>query len=323
MRKVCFIILSLFFIAKIYSQTYVPMPMHNCFWTVSHDAQCTWLVPGAGSSFETYTIYPTTDTIINSTRYIKFYLIDHDTSTGAGCMSYDQRNSGYWGGVRQDTANQKVYKKLPGNGSEVLYYNFDYNIGDTMKNVYMGGYGGPAGACRIIKNITYQNFSDGICRRVYTFKYPCYYSPGSSGMNYTLYDKLIEGYGMNTGFDNMYASANMGSNLQEFYGNGLFINNQQIQLATSTNTCVQYIGLKENSNSIVLKIFPNPANDEINISSERTGLYYVIYNVVGKEMLRFNGEKADIRYLDPGTYFIKCFDPSTKEVFVKKVIKYQ
>ncbi len=320
MRKLAVIFVFTFILGKSVAQNYVPMPMQNCFWTVDHHAQCWWLVPGPGDSYETYTVYPTTDTLINSTRYIKFYLTDHDTSFGFGCMGFFQRNAGYWGGVRQDTANQKVYHKPPGNGNEIMLYNFNVNIGDTLK----GAYNSYPTAPRIVQNIYYQNFSDGVCRRVYTFKYPCSYQVGGPPpYNFNLYDKLIEGYGMNTGFDNPYSGINIGINLQEFYSNAMYINSQQIMWASTTNTCVQYIGLKENSISNEITIFPNPITDVITIEANNdSDLSFTLHNILGNVILNSNKNSIEVSHLTKGVYFLKCSNSKTGEVITKKVIKH-
>jgi hypothetical protein len=320
MRNIWSIFIFVLFFGKALSQLpYVPMPMQNCYWTISHNAQCYWL-SGYGASVETYTIYPSTDTIINSIRYVKFYLTDHDSLVNGGC-SNDTRNAGYWGGVRQDTANQKIYWKPPGNGNETLYYNFNYNVGDTMKGVYFG-YGGAYGQCRIINSIYYQNFNDGVCRRVYTFKYSCNYS--FNGYSYSFYDKLIEGCGMSTGFDNTMTNSSFNSNVQETYTNAMFVNAQKVQMATSTNTCPVYdVGILENTLQNNIKIFPNPVSGFITVecvNSDNIDLF--LYDVLGNEISISNELKIQVDHLSSGTYFLKCVDRVSGEAAVKKVIKY-
>ncbi|MDO8998979.1 MAG: hypothetical protein Q7W45_04365 [Bacteroidota bacterium] len=186
MKKLLLTSIITLFVLKFQCQsTYVPMPMQNCEWQVSHNSNCTWLT-NPGTSSESYTLFPNNDTIIATKKYVKFYVSQTYTTSGAGCVSASRTN-GYWGAVRQDTANQKVYVKLNGNGNEVLYYNFNLNKGDTMKT-YLG-YPNPI-PYQIIDSVYNQSFSDGICRRVFLFKYPSNWN--NNGNNYTFYNKVIE-----------------------------------------------------------------------------------------------------------------------------------
>ena len=59
-----------------------------------------------------------------------------------------------------------------------------------------------------------------------------------------------------------------------------------------------------------VRLFPNPANNEVSISLETTDvLSVIIYNQVGKEMVRFDkyevNEPINITYLSAGIYFVK------------------
>jgi len=74
----------------------------------------------------------------------------------------------------------------------------------------------------------------------------------------------------------------------------------------------------KNDNSV--SIYPNPANDYINISSEETIRSIAIYNISGKEILKISSsvkkEKININNLPTGTYLINIIS-DTKNTTLK------
>lgn len=78
----------------------------------------------------------------------------------------------------------------------------------------------------------------------------------------------------------------------------------------------------ENSNS--LKVFPNPATDNINIVSQSSPYQISIYNSLGIQV--YSGEsdsdsfKMDVSHFAKGIYLVKVTDPSSDAVNVQKII---
>lgn len=70
-----------------------------------------------------------------------------------------------------------------------------------------------------------------------------------------------------------------------------------------------------------IKIYPNPTNNIINISSKSTINSIALYDIYGKLMLKQNTKTAsiDISTFSNGVYFLEIYSNNTKEV--KKVIK--
>ena len=70
-----------------------------------------------------------------------------------------------------------------------------------------------------------------------------------------------------------------------------------------------------------IKIYPNPTNNIINISSKSTMNSIALYDIYGKLMIKQNTETAsiDISTFSNGVYFLEIYSNNTKEV--KKVIK--
>ena len=68
---------------------------------------------------------------------------------------------------------------------------------------------------------------------------------------------------------------------------------------------------KKDLNSIAFGIYPNPANNELNLSFNASIAYdYTIYDVLGKQLLfgkksKLNNSFIDVSQLNPGTYIIK------------------
>ena len=62
-----------------------------------------------------------------------------------------------------------------------------------------------------------------------------------------------------------------------------------------------------------LEIFPNPANNFINVLLKGEKIFY---NSIGKEMLRTKEEQIDVSLLSKGVYFIKINSSYAK--FIKQ-----
>ncbi len=326
MRKLVFIfILSI--TGRTFAQTYVPMPMQDCYWQMTHTKYCSQstATPAISQSIIEYKVYPNADTVIAAKKYVKFYSQIIYSSLSSFCNISNGVNTGYWGAVRQDTMGRKIYLIYPNQTAENLLYNFNYVKGDTVKTL-LGTYlpsPPPGGApYRIVDSIYYQSYTDGICRK--TFKLKSYVFNVGSQYTENLY--FTEGIGNEVGlFEKQYLinSSNINSMSQEQWSSLLTISNFTVS-ATVTNTCAQNIGIKNNYFKNETKIFPNPAHDEITISNEKLnsqGFYIVIYDILGNEVFKSNNKTIKIDQLSYGAYLIKCFATDSKETFISKFIK--
>jgi hypothetical protein len=116
--KIVFILLFSFLINFSFSQSYVPFPDSNAYWTIES-------YPGAIGSYSQSTLYINGDTTINSLQYHKIYYHTVNNS-----IFY----SGYRGTFRQDTASKKVFM-IDSNinpTAEYLAYDFSLTVGDTF-----------------------------------------------------------------------------------------------------------------------------------------------------------------------------------------------
>lgn|GEM_PF-4627515 len=317
--------ISLIFIfTRVIGQTYVPMPMANCYWQMSDNKSCYWAdnnPQNTGSSF-IYKVYPNNDTIIGSTTYVKFYS-DIITNTISGSCFYTGGGaSGYWGAVRQDTLGRKIFFISPNQTSEVLLYNFNYNVGDSVKTK-LGTINPPPPGMdkyRIITSIVNQSFSDGICRRVFYLK-PYVFN------NISFYSYFIEGIGNNSGL-NWQIQGNIGGNpphdyTNETWNSQLTINNLAI-IQTTPNNCPQDVGLKNNFINKNLHIYPNPAHSEITLEisgSSNHDFEIMIFDILGNEISKTQANVINISELLEGVYFIKYVDKFTGQIITSKFVK--
>ncbi len=124
------ILLSLYFInAKAQAWIYHPMPDTNAVWRV--DWHTSSICPPM-SLFATYQYTIGGDTIIGIHSYKKIY----SSGISGICNLGPSYFYGYAGAMRQDIPNKKVYFICPG-GNDSILYNFNLNIGDTVKQTVL------------------------------------------------------------------------------------------------------------------------------------------------------------------------------------------
>jgi hypothetical protein len=78
-------------------------------------------------------------------------------------------------------------------------------------------------------------------------------------------------------------------------------------------------GVKEN----LISIYPNPAKDQITVSSSNKMDSYQIFNTLGEKVLNGNLTNPEIciESLHSGSYFIVLKETNSSEVYHKKFIK--
>ncbi|HMN89598.1 MAG TPA: T9SS type A sorting domain-containing protein [Saprospiraceae bacterium] len=73
-----------------------------------------------------------------------------------------------------------------------------------------------------------------------------------------------------------------------------------------------------------IKVFPNPATDYIELSDNDKVTQVLIFNLVGKEMKRFDaaaGQKYYISELPRGLYLVQLIDRSGQPITTQRVSK--
>lgn len=73
-----------------------------------------------------------------------------------------------------------------------------------------------------------------------------------------------------------------------------------------------------------IKIYPNPATDYIELSENSKVTRIVVFNLVGREMKRFNafnGQKYYVGDLDRGLYLVQLLDKENQTITTQRVSK--
>ncbi len=121
-----FIILFGTFYSISQTSIYHPFPDSDAVWNFHYHAYCFY----NGDGDDNYSIVMTGDTLINGENYhqLKTPFIE---SYSTGNCGYNQ--IGYRGAIREDVVEKKVYYVPPASTSEELLYDFNLEVGDTVK----------------------------------------------------------------------------------------------------------------------------------------------------------------------------------------------
>lgn len=226
------------------------------------------------------------DTIVGAYTYKKVYVANN-----TGYPSGPPNNTIPFGpnifdfAYRNDTPNKKVYYLdcTGGINKDTLWFDFNLNIGDTLKETYSYSdidFNTTNYDRRIVSSID----SIQICGTYYKrFNFNC---PA-----FETY--LIEGQGFgdrffDTNFDGLCPFEPCITYDTEFF--------------SCYNTSIKSNGLT----AFNISIFPNPVSHQLNISSDKKVEQVLIYDLMGKQILRREKEKnIDVSLLKSGIYFIK------------------
>ncbi|MHC1776387.1 MAG: T9SS type A sorting domain-containing protein [Lentimicrobium sp.] len=129
MKKLLFFIAALSVLsAKSQTSVYHPFPDSNASWNI-HMSQGMCFM--GGWSDEDYSIMIFGDTIIDSQIYHKLTTPWVEVVSTGGCTQ--QNFSGYQGAIRQDIPGKKVFFVPPSASDEILLYDFNMEVGDTVR----------------------------------------------------------------------------------------------------------------------------------------------------------------------------------------------
>lgn len=80
-----------------------------------------------------------------------------------------------------------------------------------------------------------------------------------------------------------------------------------------------YLGTLELAKTVIVKIYPNPVENILHISSELKFERYIIYNSEGRIISeqKLNGENMDISFLGKGNYLLELFSKNKEKAIVK------
>lgn len=241
------------------------------------------------------------DTMINGLEY---YIIRTITKHLSGKLVYYPVE--YYSYLRNDTINKKVYAYV--NGNDSLIYNFDLTIGDSLFSTIGNGWG-PDITIDTIYNDNYY----GVTRKVFATK-------DTFG---NIQRKLIEGLGSEYGF--------IAYSYDSGFESGTFTNcikhNGVTLYGDSTVTCDLPLAITNIQQDIKVKVYPNPACDNIiiefdkNITSNcRIELKTVYGTTVIKKERKFSNEIIDIENLPSGIYILAI--ANSDKVYTQRIVKH-
>lgn len=278
------------------ANVYHPFPDTNAVWRVDFSYVCTCqsFYPTVQENYQ-YTIG--TDSIIGSYAYKKIYRSGFTSSISTTlCACPRNYYYTYYGGLREDTANKKIYFKCT-NSPDTLIYDFSKQVGDTLN--------------LIATSFNYPNSSP--------YTYTCSITSIDSVLVGSNYHKrfniggisMIEGIGSTAGLLEGVSSSH-----------DLVCYNHNTEFYPSTSTsCPLIVGisqLPDISNKLIL--FPNPANDKITLQSSTELGAIIIYNALGEIVLQTKSknteEEINISKLQAGIYTVQAVGRYMK--FVKE-----
>jgi len=298
MKKLLFLIALIYSVsAKAQTSVYHPFPDSNAVWNTESYNDCI-----LGSNDDNYSITMTGDTIINAKTYHKLFTPFIQSYIYGSCSP--NGITGYKGAIRQDTAAKKVFCVLPYESTEQLLYDFNMQVGDTVKGV-LETYPCPVDTVHAIDSIIIGN---------------SYRKRWLINSCYGIY--IIEGIGSTAGLLMASPGCITDANLQGiicFQENDITLypdTASNCQLITSINS------VEKNSNKI--KAFPNPSNGSFTVAFDQplNILEIRISDLLGKNVLQKQTENQSnikINNLNFGTYIITIFDKDYKATNIKVV----
>jgi hypothetical protein len=280
----------LFFRALTFSQVYQPFPTENAMWRESSGGyQC--------SCCEDFQYTISGDTTINDLSYYKL----HKTGIKyldipSGNCHYDKQIpvNIYAGCFRDDETEKKVYYIPPSENQEILLYDFNLVVGDTLPPMYMNGFQK--------KYLVVGEDSMELSGKFY--RYFAIKTCENSSYDFL----IIEGVGSTNGL-----LSRAGCLFEALYALKCFSINKETVFPNNTEPCIEAIVSVEEKGNIDLEsisLFPNPANGTINISisDNYQAIHFKLYDSKGSLIKSFNSDSNFITIEIPentaGIYFL-------------------
>lgn len=209
--------------------------------------------------------------------------------------------------VREDTTSKQVFLYDIVNNKEYVMFDYSLNLGDTLPNNFaaLTWDGFYADSVAIITEIDSVYMLDGTPRKRF------YVDPTTNGISG--HHIMIEGLGGPIGFlSSLKLNFETSYTLQCVSDNGSPIYGQ----------CVPMSVVKEEQ--ISTEAYPNPFNNQLNISSSLPTFMYV-YNALGKEIYYSSAlaltHSLNTENYPQGIYLIKGVNENGVEVFSEKIVK--
>ncbi len=296
MKKSTFILITLVLtsiVGQAQTNVYHQFPDSNVQWsgTIWYKSSMTTV------TYDSYSLIISGDTTIGSFVYHKLYKSGNVyTPPGPPSSTYYYNNL-YAGAFRQDIPNRKVY--LNKSGVDTLAYDFNLNVGDTLKTCLTGF----SGAVRIysidsvlVGNKYHKAFNTG-----------CINTSGTGG-----YYKIIEGIGSMFGaFESIFCPFEMGSDLY-----CVRIGATTAWALSSQYNCDLGASIPDNfikTNKVVISQNPFSNETTLTFKTVLNKVNLIIYNSAGqvvKQIKNIYGQTYILNRenLETGIYFLRVLE---------------
>ncbi|WP_294669858.1 T9SS type A sorting domain-containing protein [uncultured Fluviicola sp.] len=271
------------------AQQYQPFDLNSGIWYCFYSTKGGMFGGGTPVNYyasDSVKFYCDGDTIINAVAFKKLMYAGNTSSQVVPLTPI----SGYYGAIRNDVPNKKVYFVSKGydssyQGTGDLLYDFDLNIGDSIATHFISTDKEPVSQ---IDSVLYCG---------------AYHKRYSSPSGYF----IIEGIGSQHGLIPVKFATNFGYTMcYEETGN------------QSCTNCNIALSLEDNTLNR-LAIFPNPTTGSIQIQSDLDILYLELYDADGSLVERINDSKTGIDLKRSGVYLLKIHTDSGE--FVRRLIR--
>ena len=300
MKNIFLILGFLFIVISVQAQQYVPFPKSGAAWLQ------TW-VDGSSRPISGYTelIALEKDTTINSISYIMLSSVRrYDSNTPAGWV-YGFYNA--WRGAMREDSSKHIYFYNLSENKEYLLYNFNLKVGDTLPKGINNEYG----------NIFISSIDSILLNGAYHKRFGL--TRPNSGLN-NPYVFIIEGVGSTFGLISELMQPFEQVHTLRCFTKGI----EQVYPEFSAN-CIFYLGYNENfEDKTKLNIFPNPSTGQLTIQTQSifSDSYICVRDVLGRivhqEKLQFPNQNINISSQPKGLYFVELYFNGEKSV--QKVI---
>lgn len=277
---------------------YHPFPESNAVW---RDTTC-----GMSS------IQFSNDTFADGHTFHKLFInaVYYPLSAYGFCEYFDQPNfiSYYAGAVRQDSLLKKIYFLLPDSAHEVLLYDFNSTVGDTIKTYLSRSYHYPP-VSTVVTSI------DSILIGT-QFRKRWTYSVSNGNTT-----KVIEGIGNIQGLLVAYETV-------FYFGNWPNIicfshNNQALYPFYNPNSgCSPVTGVAELPVNGNISVFPNPSNGSftVDFANMKNLKEILLYNLLGKTVFHLsinNQNQIKIANLPSGVFILTVINNDNMKINTK------
>jgi len=302
-------ICSLGFKGNAQTSTYHPFLDSSASWNYTYQAVC-WAPPMNTLYYHHLTIQIGNDTSINSTTYHTFQIPAIVVNAGTSCLvpgNYVLPGK-YGGAFRNDHPNKKVYYVPEGDSVEQLMYDFNLNVGDSLKG-YLFPCDSGFSYCDTV--ISMDSVLVGNSYRKKWF------------VDQPYFVDLIEGIGSTYGLiEQVYPG------FADLYDISLkcFRQNNQTLYPDTLNTCVVLTSLENIStfNEDII-IYPNPSSGNINIDISKAPslVSWQLWNLNGQLILQektTTESKIETGPLQPGVYLLQATLKDGRKLYKKCVV---